>query len=68
MSTRRDPNLALVLSFLIPGVGQLYAGRYLWAAFWLLFTPGFWVGTGGCLGWVCHLVSAWQAQQQAHQG
>jgi TM2 domain-containing membrane protein YozV len=61
----RNPGVAAVLSMLIPGIGQIYAGRYLWGIFWLVITPGFWIGSGGCLGWVCHIVSAIQAANQA---
>jgi TM2 domain-containing membrane protein YozV len=63
----RNPGTAAVLSFLIPGVGQIYNGRWLWAIFWLIITPGFWVGTGGMLGWVCHVISAYQAYVQAKE-
>ena len=48
----RDPVLAGFLSLLIPGVGQLYNGRILAGILWLIFTPGFWIGTGGTLGWM----------------
>jgi hypothetical protein len=61
----RDPMLAGVLSLLIPGVGQLYNGRIFAGILWLLFTPGFWIGTGGTLGWICHLVAAWTAYSYA---
>jgi TM2 domain-containing membrane protein YozV len=63
--SRREPATALVLSFLIPGVGQLYAGRIGWAIFWFVFTPGLWIGSGGMLGWIAHILSALQAQSQA---
>jgi TM2 domain-containing membrane protein YozV len=63
--TRREPATALVLSFLLPGVGQLYTGRIGWAIFWFVFTPGLWIGSGGCLGWIAHVMSALQAQSQA---
>ncbi len=52
------PGVAAVLSFLIPGVGQLYNGDILRGIFWLVITPGLWVGSGGLLGWVCHIASA----------
>jgi TM2 domain-containing membrane protein YozV len=61
---RSDPGIAAVLSFLVPGIGQIYAGRWLWGIFWLIITPGLWVGTGGLLGWVCHILSAMQAHGQ----
>lgn len=61
----KSPGLAGVLSFILPGLGQLYNGRWGWAIFWLIITPGFWIGTGGLLGWVCHVLSAWQAYAYA---
>ncbi len=64
-NTSPDPGTAAVLSLIIPGVGQIYAGHFVWGIFWLIVTPGFWIGTGGCLGWVCHLIAAYQAYQQA---
>ncbi len=60
----RDPGLAAVFSLIVPGVGQIYAGRWLWAIFWLIFTPGFWIGSGGLLGWLCHILAAIQAHNQ----
>ena len=65
LARRKSPGIAAVLSMLIPGVGQIYAGRWLWGIFWLIFTPGFWIGTGGFFGWVCHILSAIQAANQA---
>jgi TM2 domain-containing membrane protein YozV len=52
------PGTAAVLSFFIPGVGQIYNGDIWRGLFWLIITPGFWVGTGGLLGWVCHIIAA----------
>ena len=57
----RDPGIAAVLSFFIPGIGQIYNGRILRGLFWLIVTPGIWLGTGGWFGWVCHLISAFTA-------
>ena len=57
----KNPGTAAVLSFLIPGVGQIYNGRFLRAIFWLIVTPGLWIGSGGTLGWIYHLVSAYTA-------
>jgi hypothetical protein len=28
-------------------------------------TPGFWLGSGGTLGWLCHVVAAWTAYSYA---
>lgn len=54
-----------MLSLLIPGVGQIYNGDILRGLFWLIVTPGLWIGTGGLLGWVCHLVAAATAFNRA---
>ncbi len=61
----RDPYLAGILSFILPGVGQLYNGRILAGIIWLIITPGFWIGTGGTLGWVCHVIAAYTAYSYA---
>ncbi len=63
--TMSRPGIAALLSFLIPGVGQIYNGDILRGLFWLIITPGFWIGTGGCLGWVCHLIAAATAYNRA---
>ncbi len=56
---------AAVLSLIIPGVGQFYNGDFLRGIFWLIITPGLWIGTGGLLGWVCHVISAITAYRKA---
>lgn len=61
----RDPALAAVLSAIVPGVGQLYNGRILAGILWLIITPGFWIGTGGTLRWVCHVIAAYAAYTYA---
>lgn len=53
------------LSLIIPGVGQIYNGEFLRGAFWLVVTPGLWIGTGGLFGWIFHLVAAFTAHQRA---
>jgi len=61
------PTIAAILSLIIPGVGQIY-NRTIWRGiFWLIITPGFWIGTGGLLGWVCHLISAFTAYNYAKE-
>jgi TM2 domain-containing membrane protein YozV len=57
----RDPELAAVLSLLIPGVGQFYNGRILPGLLWPIITPGRGIGTGGLLGCVCHIISVCMA-------
>jgi TM2 domain-containing membrane protein YozV len=61
----KNPGTAAVLSFLIPGVGQIYNGKFLRAIFWLIITPGLWIGSGGTLGWICHLIAAYTAYSYA---
>jgi TM2 domain-containing membrane protein YozV len=61
----RNPGTAAVLSLLIPGVGQLYNGKIWRGVFWLIITPGFWIGSGGLLGWICHVISAITAHNYA---
>lgn len=63
----KNPGLAAVFSLLVPGVGQIYNGHFLRGLFWLIVTPGFWIGTGGMLGWLCHLVSAYTAYNKADE-
>ena len=54
-----------VLSLIVPGVGQLYNGSVLAGILWLIVTPGLWIGTGGLLGWVRHVVAAYTAYPYA---
>ncbi|MBK6690378.1 MAG: hypothetical protein IPG45_38280 [Deltaproteobacteria bacterium] len=61
----KNSGLAAVLSLIVPGVGQIYNGNFLRGLFWLIITPGFWIGTGGFFGWVCHLIAAYTAYQRA---
>lgn len=61
----KNPGLAAVLSLVVPGVGQIYNGEFLRGIFWLIVTPGFWIGTGGMLGWIAHLISAYTAYKRA---
>jgi TM2 domain-containing membrane protein YozV len=56
---------AAVLSLVVPGVGQIYNGEFLRGIFWLIITPGFWIGSGGLLGWVCHLIASYTAYKRA---
>ena len=62
---KRSPGIAAVLSVVIPGVGQIYNGDFLRGIFWLIVTPGFWIGTGGTLGWVCHVIASYTAYRRA---
>ena len=61
----RNPGTAALLSFIVPGIGQIYNGQWLAAIIWLIITPGFWLGTGGLLGWVCHIIAAYMAYNYA---
>ena len=61
----KTPGIPGTLSLFFPGAGQVWNGRFIWAIFWFVFTPGLWIGTGGLLGWVMHIFSAVQAWNQA---
>lgn len=61
----RHPGTAAVLSALIPGIGQFYNGDFLRGIFWLIVTPGLWIGSGGLLGWICHVIAAFTAFTRA---
>lgn len=61
----KHPGTAAVLSLLIPGVGQFYNGDFLRGLFWLIVTPGLWIGSGGTLGWIFHVIAAWTAHRRA---
>lgn len=61
------PGIAAVLSLIVPGFGQIYNGAFFRGLFWLIITPGFWVGSGGTLGWLCHLISAYTAYNYARR-
>ena len=61
----KDPGIAAVLSLLIPGVGQFYNGDFWRGIFWLIVTPGFWIGSGGLLGWIAHVIAAVTAYRRA---
>jgi TM2 domain-containing membrane protein YozV len=65
MSTVKNPGTAAVLSAVIPGIGQFYNGDFLRGIFWLIVTPGMWIGTGGLFGWVCHVIAAYTAYNRA---
>ncbi len=59
------PGIAAVLSLIIPGVGQFYNGAFWRGIFWLIITPGLWIGSGGMLGWICHIIAAITAYNYA---
>lgn len=59
--------IAAVLSLVIPGIGQIYNGDFLRGIFWLIITPGLWIGSGGLLGWICHIIAAFTAYNRAQK-
>lgn len=63
----RDPMAACLLSLIIPGVGQIYNGTWIRGIFWLIITPGLWIGSGGLLGWICHFIAAYTAYRYAER-
>lgn len=67
MPTARNPGVAAALSAVIPGLGQIYNGQMLWAIVWFIITPGLWIGSGGTLGWICHVIAAYTAYNYARR-
>ena len=63
-SRRYKPWIAALLSFLAPGIGQIFNRDYLRGIFWLIITPGFWVGSAGAFGWPFHLIAAYTAYRR----
>ena len=63
----RDPFIAGILSLIVPGLGQIYNGRILAGIVWLLLALFFWGWTGGLLGWVFHIISAYCAYSYAKE-
>jgi len=61
----RDPYIAGVLSFLVPGIGQIYNGRIVIGVVWLFITGVSWIGSAGTLGWILHILSAYFAYRYA---
>ena len=59
------PGIAAVLSLVIPGVGQFYDGTFWRGIFWLIVTPDLWIGSGGTIGWICHIIAAVTAYNYA---
>jgi TM2 domain-containing membrane protein YozV len=65
VSKSPDPGIAAILSLIVPGVGQIYNGAFLRGIFWLIVTPGLWIGSVGTLGWIFHLIAAFTAYRYA---
>jgi hypothetical protein len=63
--TLSNAGVAAILSLVVPGVGQIYNGDFIRGAFWLVATPGFWIGSCGVVGGACHFVSAYTAYHRA---
>jgi serine/threonine protein kinase len=61
------PWVAAGFSLLIPGLGQIYNRDYLRGIFWLIITPGFWIGSAGLFGWPFHLISSYTAFRRARR-
>lgn len=61
------PGTAALLSFVLPGMGQVYNGNFLRAIFWFIITPGLWIGSGGLLGWICHIIASFTAYNKADE-
>ena len=67
MGEIKNAGTAAVLSAILPGLGQFYNGDFLRGIFWLIVTPGLWIGSGGLLGWICHVIAAITAHRRARK-
>ena len=67
VSAPKNAGASAVLSLVLPGVGQFYNGDFWRGIFWLIITPGLWIGSGGLLGWVCHVAAAVTAYKRAER-
>ncbi len=63
----RNPFIAGILSFLLPGIGQIYNGRIFVGVIWLLLTGFSWIGSAGTLGWIVHIFAGWCAYSFAKE-
>ena len=61
------PGIAATMSLLLPGMGQIYNGTFWRAIFRFLLPPGLWIGSGGTLGWICHIIAAYTAHNYAQK-
>lgn len=60
------PGMAAVLSVLLPGLGQVYAGRLVPGALWFLATAfGYWAVL--VPGFLIHALCVWSAYQSAKE-
>jgi TM2 domain-containing membrane protein YozV len=59
--------IAALASLILPGAGQIYNGDFLRGIFWLIVTPGLWIGSGGTLGWICHVIAAYTAHSRGRK-
>jgi TM2 domain-containing membrane protein YozV len=67
IGSNHNETTAFLLSLIIPGIGQIYNKDVIRGVFWLIVTPGFWIGSGGTLGWICHLIAAATAYNRAKE-
>ncbi len=65
------PGIAAVLSFLIPGLGQVYNGDFfrgfLWFVIAVVLGVSLFVATMGTVSLVYHLLCAWAAYKRAEK-
>ncbi|MFL5538571.1 MAG: hypothetical protein ACJ8J0_06235 [Longimicrobiaceae bacterium] len=61
----RNAGTAAILSFLFPGLGQMYNGKFLRGLLWMIVGGFTWIGSAGMLGWIIHLLSAFFAYNYA---
>jgi len=66
MENKKDPTLAGILSFLIPGLGQMYNGNVLKGIVWFIIVVIGWT----CLvipGFILWIINIWDANNDANE-
>lgn len=64
LTPKKNSTASGILSFIVPGLGQLYNGHIARGVFWLIVGSLAWFSTG-ILGWVVHIAAAYTAYRRA---
>jgi TM2 domain-containing membrane protein YozV len=64
--TDNTSDAAAIMSFIIPGTGQIYNGRYHVGVIWMTITLCLW-RTAGAAGLMCHFFSAYTAYKYSEK-
>jgi TM2 domain-containing membrane protein YozV len=62
-----EPEIAAGLSFLFPGLGQIYNHDYGRGILWFVIGLFLWIATGGLVGWIANVISSYTAFRRAER-